>query len=162
MVDDYVGRNLRIPSLNLYLPSQMGHDRVDALLHPCNSGLFILFASLFFLENGRLFLGCHSCGARREGKEAYRSCKPSFFVFKFTSSLVCRTKGNLIHVPFLSSLGQITRTSSGIRKATIALDHGFLQKRNLDIPNPAASLYTAVLSTIYLDPAHTLPPLLLA
>ena len=51
------------PSVCLHHAPQMGHGRLDDLLHPCNSCLLVLPPVVLVLEDGRFLMGsdayCH-------------------------------------------------------------------------------------------------------
>jgi len=49
--------------------AQMGHDRMDDLLHYRNSCILFLPPFIFLLENGRFLMGSNSCCFRRIRKE---------------------------------------------------------------------------------------------
>jgi chitin synthase len=45
-------------------PSQMGHDRMDGVLHPRYPCLLVPLTVVFVLEDGRLLMGCYSSRVR--------------------------------------------------------------------------------------------------
>lgn len=107
----HVSSHLRSPSTGVHLQEEVGHDRVDVLLHPRYSCLLVLRPSLLFLAHGRLLMGSDPCHHGRKWQETGGSRKRSPYsdVFAFSNLVfVNRTKESSTLALYLSNLGQNT------------------------------------------------------
>ena len=89
MVYNHVGRYLWVAGARVPVPSQVGYDWVDGILHPSYPCFLVLFTSILVLENGRFLLGCHSCCHGRKRKEDGRPRK-FFFAARFSTRYLSR------------------------------------------------------------------------
>lgn len=74
-ISDHDCCHLWVTSTGIHHATQMGHDWLDDILHPCHSSIFFFPPFILFLADGRLLLGCYASRVRRIGEEDYCSCE---------------------------------------------------------------------------------------
>lgn len=140
--------SLRFTGPRVRLPSQMGHDWLDGVLHLGHPRELVHPPSVFFLADGRLLLGCYASCTGRIWEEDHRSCKllALFFTFALYANLHAAYRMKVNSIPGLSHLnrGMITRMSCGTRNQITASAHGFLPRSSKmkAIPNLTPVRYT--------------------
>ena len=88
VVTDHDRIYLWCPSSGLHHEAQVGYDWLDDLLHPRNSGVLFLLATVLILANGRFLMGTDSCSPWRVREEDDRPCK--CYVYSVTAiGLIC-------------------------------------------------------------------------